>query len=218
MDPESVETDSDLACELIRLANEHGHTTYSHPVAVEYDVGNIRDTDIRKWRELLIGKHPHLLFPPPVQPAIYAECGEPEYGSNDWVDHNLLAAVVGDAVDFLITEDRNVLRKGGRLGLGERVIDIESAIASIRALAPRPSSPLLLPSQIQAQALDERSPFFDSLRTDYPGFDGWLAKCKREHRDSWVIKDGDQLAAATIVKDETPADFGIRGRTLKSHI
>ena len=215
MAPESVETDSDLACELIRLSNEHGHTTYSHPVAVEYDVGNIRDKDIRKWRELLIGKHPYLLFPPPIQPEICAECGEPKYGSNDWVDHNLLAAVVGDAVDFLVTEDRNVLRKGGRLGLGERVIDIESAIASIRALAPRPSSPLLLPRQIQAQALDERSPFFDSLRVDYPGFDRWLAKCKREHRNSWVIKDGDQLAAATIVKDEIPADFGIQGRTLK---
>ena len=215
MDPSSVELGLGLASELIRLANEHGHTTYSHPIAVEYDVGSIRDRDSRRWRELLIDKHPLLQFAPPIQSEISAECGEPEHGSNDWVDQNLLAAVVGEAVDFLVTEDRNVLRNGGRLGLGERVIDIEDAIATIRVLAPQPSSPLLLARQIQAQGLDEMSPFFDSLREDYPGFDAWLSKCKREHRDSWVIEDGDQLAAATIVKDETPADFGIQGRTLK---
>ena len=211
----SVETDSDLAVELIRQANEHGHSTYSHPVAVQYDVGNIEDREVRTWRELLIAKHPHLQFPPPIQPAISSECGEPKHGSNDWVDHHLLAAVVGNAVDFLVTEDRGVLKKGRRLGLGERVVDIEDAIAVIKVLAPRPSSPLLLARQVQAQVLDERSPFFDSLREDYSGFDDWLAKSKREHRDAWVIEAGGELAAATIVKHETPADFNIEGQTLK---
>ena len=211
----SVEPLADLASELIRLANEHGHTTYSHPIAIQYDIGNIQDEDAREWRRHLIGSHPNLQFTPSIQTEISLECGDPDHGSNDWVDHNLLAAVVGDAVNFLVTEDRRILSKGTRLGLGERVIDIEDAITVIRALAPQPSSPLLLARQVEAQALDEHDPIFDSLREDYPEFNNWLSKCKQEHRTSWVIRSGDNLAAATIVKHETPAEYGIEGQTLK---
>lgn len=211
----SVEPLTKLATELISLANEHGHTTYSHSDAIELDTRNVRDARDRQWRRMLLEKHPKLPAHPSIPSVISETLGSPQLGSHDWVDHALLAAVVGDAVHILVTEDRGILQKAKRLDLTDRVVDIEDAIGIIKALAPRMTSPLLMASQTQAQVLDEKVPFFDSLRQDYPGFDTWLSKCKREHRTCWIIKDGSELAAATIVKDETPAEYGIAGRTLK---
>ena len=211
----SVETLTKLATELIRLANEHGHTTYSHEVAVELDTHNIRDVQDRQWRRMLLEKHPTVSAHPPIPSSISEVLGSSPYGSHDWVDHILLAAVEGNAVHMLVTEDRGILQKAKRLDLTDRVVDTEDAISIIKALAPRATSPMLMARQVQVHTLDETDPIFASLRQDYPGFDTWLAKCKQEHRTCWIIEDGSALAAATIVKDETPAEYRIPGRTLK---
>ena len=211
----AVEPLTGLASELIRLANESGHTTYSHKAAIEYDTDSIVDLQDRDWRRMLLEKHPTLPSHPAIHTRILKELGTPSHGSNDWVDHVLIAAAMGNAVNILVTEDQGILRKARRLGLADRVVDIDEAIGIIRALAPKATSPMLIARQVEAHTLSEMDPIFDSLRQDYPGFDEWLAKCKQEHRTCWVIKDGETLAAVTIVKDETPAEYQILGRTLK---
>lgn len=214
-DPGSVEPLTRLATELIRLANENGHTTYSHPIAVQYDLGNIEDAQARQWRTLLIQKHPTLSPAPSLQTELISKLGRRAEGSNDWVDHNLLAAVFGNAVSALVTEDSPLIQKSKRLGLGERVLHIADAVATIRGLLPRGSNPRLMARQTRSHALNETDPIFDSLRDDYPGFNEWLAKCQQEHRTCWIVEGTSGLAAATIVKEETPAEYGIPGRTLK---
>ena len=211
----AVESLTGLASELIRLANEYGHTTYSHEEALKYDTDRIIDQQDRDWRRMLLEKHPTLPAHPAIHARVSEELGTPPLGSNDWVDHILIAAVVGNAVNILVTEDRGILRKARRLELADRVVDIDEAIGIIRALAPKSTSPMLMASQVQAHTLSEDDPIFDSLRQDYLGFDEWLIRCKQEHRTCWVIRDGESLAAATIVKDEAPADYQIPGRTLK---
>ncbi len=213
-DRRAVEASSNLASELIRLANEYGHTTYIHPYTIEYDL-RIDDQQNREWRIRLSDKHPHLSSPPSIQPGISNRLGTPEQGSNDWVDHNMIAAVVGNAVDGLVTEDKKVLSKSKSLELGERVMNIEDAIAMLRGLMPKHSNPRLLAGEVEAHLINGEELIFESLRNDYPGFDDWLAKCKREHRTAWIIKDDQALAALTIVKDENPAEYNILGKTLK---
>lgn len=66
-----------------------------------------------------------------------------------------------------------------------------------------------------AHNLNTQDPIFHSIRDDYCGFDQWLAKCHEEHRDCWTVENNGDLAALTIVKDETPAEFGPGGKTLK---
>ena len=168
-----------LATELIRLANENGHTTYSHPIAVQYDLGNIEDAQARQWRTLLIQKHPTLSPAPSLQTELISKLGRRAEGSNDWVDHNLLAAVFGNAVSALVTEDSPLIQKSKRLGLGERVLHIADAVATIRGLLPRGSNPRLMARQTRSHALNETDPIFDSLRDDYPGFNEWLANASK---------------------------------------
>lgn len=209
------EPTAEAARTLLRLANEHGHTTYHHPLAMQYDFANVPDPSSREWRRTITSNHPALPEPPRIQLEIASRCGNPKQGSNDWVDHHLLAAVVGDAVNLLVTEDSDIHKKARRLGLGERVTHIEDAVAYLRAIAPQPGDSALLPLETVAHTLDASDSIFGTLRADYPGFDNWLQKCKTEHRICWTVERDGRLAALTIVKWEDPPEYGPGGRTLK---
>ena len=209
------ESTSGVARALLRFANEHSHTTYYHPVVLDYDFANVRDSAEREWRRTITANHPSLPNPPGIHVLVATHCGNPPRGSNDWVDHHLLSAVVGNAVNLLVTEDGNLHKKAQRLQLGERVAYIEDALAHLRAFEPLPSHGGLLPRQTAAYMLDPSDPIFESLREDYPGFDSWLQKCQTEHRTCWTVESGGSLAALTIVKWEDPPEFGSGGKTLK---
>ena len=204
------EYSSVAARELLRLANEAGHTTCCHPASSEWDFANIGEETARVWRRITTSALPVLTDPPYARPDLLAQFGEPDHGTGAWVDAQLLAAVVGDATDMLVTEDRQILSVAARLDLGERVAAIEDASAAIRAWLPQPGDPALLPQQTLAHTIDESDPLFDSLRDDYPGFDKWFQKCKREHRQCWTLPANGALSAFTMVKHETPteADLG----------
>ena len=199
----------------LRLANENGHTTYYHPLAMQYDFANMLDPSSREWRRTITSNHPVLPAPPQIQVEIAESCGNPQPGSNDWVDNNLLAAVVGHAVNSLVTEDGYILKKAQRLGLGERVARVEDAVAYLRAIAPQTTDSALLPIETVAHSLDAGDPIFISLRADYPGFDKWLEKCKTEHRKCWTVERNGHLAALTLVNWEDPPEYGPGGKTLK---
>jgi hypothetical protein len=72
-----------------------------------------------------------------------------------------------------------------------------------------------LVSALIAHQLDEADPIFASFRADYAGFDNWLAKCKREHRQAWVIRADARYAGVCIVNHETPSAYTSHGKTLK---
>lgn len=205
---EADEYSPEAARRLLRLANEHGHTTFRHPASLAWDFDNVRDRKVREWRKNTASVIPELQDPPAIQPEIVHCAGRPARGTSDWVDQHMLAAVVGDAVDILVTEDRGILRTASCLELGERVVPIDDALAAISARAPRPPDVALLPRYASAYELNETDPIFESLREDYPGFDDWLRKCKREHRRCWTLRRNGSLAALAIVKDnEDPAEL-----------
>lgn len=203
------EYSSAAARELLRLANEAGHTTCYHPAVSEWDFANIGEETARAWRRITTSALPVLANPPYARPDLLTEFGEPERGTNAWVDAQLLAAVVGDAVDMLVTEDRQILRVAARRDLGERTVAIEDALAAVRAWLRQPGDPALLPQSAEAHTIDESDPLFDSLRDDYPGFDDWFRKCKREHRQCWTLRANGALSAFTMVKHETPTEANL---------
>ena len=51
---------------------------------------------------------------------------------------------------------------------------------------------------------------FSSLRADYPGFDQWFDKCRKQHRDCWVLEIENEIAGLVIRKDENYAEAGTR--------
>lgn len=186
-----------------------------HPAALA-DIKRDTDTSRRALRELLFNKYPLLPNPPPITPQMEAVLGATTPDEQDWVDHQLIVALYSDAVDYLITEDRGLRRKATRLELQHRVATIPEAISILRDLFDTTPRPPPAVEALKAHALDTSDPIFDSFRQDYQDFDAWLRKCKREHRQTWVIKaGGSSLAGLAIVKREEPGEFGLPGKVLK---
>ncbi len=196
------------AVELARLVAMARGQLYVHPAQRE-DIERDRNEERLRLRRMLFGKYPCLPMPPAISPELEAKVGHAEPGSNDWVDHQLLAGLHADAVDFLVTDDLRLRKKAGRLGLGRRVASVAEAVSIVSDLFDTVPAPPPAVQSVKAYCLNQTDPIFDGLRKDYPGFDSWLAKCKREHRQAWMISvtGTTGLAAVSIVKSEGSVSF-----------
>jgi hypothetical protein len=206
---------ADDAARLHSLAVRHGHQVFIHP-AVHRDIQRDRLQWRNKLRRQQLRKYPELAHPPAASDEFIRLIGDPPAGSNDWVDNQLLVALHVNAVDYLVTEDQGLHRKARRLGIGDRVARVQEAIGLISDLAdiapPAPPEVVSVP----AYALDRADPIFNSFRADYPGFDDWLQRCQKEHRQSWMIKASNgSLAAVVIVNPEQSPPAPASGRVLK---
>lgn len=213
--PDDVEQGTPVVADLLRLINEGSHQPYVHPASIEELRGD-RDLRRREMREILVRKYPQLPSPPPVTAALAAELPRPAPGSHDETDHVVLAAVRADAVDYLVTDDQKLIQKARRVGLGSRVLTPTDAVTTLRGLFRTVPLPPPAVYQVVAHQLVEEDPIFASLSEDYPGFNLWLRKCKREHRLAWTIpRDTGHLAGVCIVKEERDREHGLPGRLLK---
>lgn len=130
-----------------------------------------------------------------------------DLSSNDFVDIQILYALYKDAVDFLITEDRDIHNKARRLNIEDRVLLISDAIRVIDQYLPKPSfTPPLALRDDYVYNLNTADPIFESLREDYVEFDEWLAKIKREGRHCFVhFREDGSIGALLIYKIEDEA-------------
>ena len=129
-----------------------------------------------------------------------------------------MASVKGDAVDFLITEDKGIHRKARRSGLDSRVFFLQEAINLLLDLFDKSPPPPPSVRKVYVYELNENDPIFSSLRSDYhPEFDDWFKYCKRTHREAYVIPNEGLafLSGICIIKNEEGLPTGDRGRTLK---
>jgi GNAT superfamily N-acetyltransferase len=166
-------------------------------------------------RKQLLGRYASLQNPPSAENLDARIVGIPSEGSNDWVDNQLIAALVGDLVDYLVTDDMRIHSKARRLDLSSRVLFLNDAVALLRDLFDE--IPSLPPAVVDMYVyeLDNNDPIFNSLRGDYKDFDSWLIKCKREQRRALVIRDSNHIAGLSILKREDKLPDGTTGRTLK---
>ena len=213
--PDQVEPGTSIAVDLLRLIGEGGHQPFLHPASPK-ELGGDQNKQRRTLRRVLIRKYPELPSPPPVPSSLADLLGQPANSSNDHVDNLLLAAVHANAVDYLVTNDLGIIRKAYRASLSSRVLTPEAAVATLRGLFRRVPAPPPAVQQVFAYELEDADEIFDSFRDDYPGFDDWLAKCKRGHRRAWVIRNHPtRLAGVCIIKDEAAGEHGLQGNLLK---
>ncbi len=214
---DDFEQNTPLAIELAKLASKTKQQLYLHPIQKE-DIKDDKDDKRREIRDIIFDKYLSLTDPPVVSPLLEKELGIAPLDSNDWVDHNLIAALYNDAVDYLITEDQKIIKKIDLLGLKHRVVGIAEALTIIKDLLDVCSTPPPAVQTIQAYNLNEKDSIWNSLRKDYPDFDKWLKeKCKREHRPTWIIPmtESKGYGAVCIIKSEDHVDFNINGKILK---
>lgn len=170
-----IEPTTPVIAQMLNIITHGQHQVYIHP-ALRIDLQNDSNHNRREMRTLLLKKYMELPNPPGLSEHLVATLGMPALNSHDEVDYALLAAVEGDAVDILVTQDIKIHKKAIRLGIEERVATPEDAITIVRGLFPEtPLAPPAVEHKL-AHELDEQDPIFSSFRQDYPGFDKWLGK------------------------------------------
>ena len=161
--------------QVVQRAAQLGFHLLVHPATIR-ELATDRDPARRLTRQVLLDKYQELTHPPGIE-RVEGVLGVVEPQSNDRADHLLLAALVADAVHYLVTNDDGIHRKARRLGVSpDRVLTIADALALLGTLASSPQRP---PPQVTARVLHSlRSddPIFESLRSDYPDFDQWLMR------------------------------------------
>ncbi|WP_164831453.1 GNAT family N-acetyltransferase [Sinorhizobium meliloti] len=195
--------------DLLRRCQEHGIHVFVHEASIE-DINRHGNETRRKATLSKLNKFRQLkgVSSPTLDElkARYGDIPKP----NDVVDAKLLHAVSISAADFLITEDDRLHRRAKRASLAERVMTVADALAWLKQSFEPDTVFLPAVKEVKAHAIDFQDPIFEALRSDYgPYFDKWTGKCINEHRDCWIVKDGDALAAVVIRKDERRAEAAI---------
>lgn len=219
LEPTSMQeaaTGSDDVAILLQTAQTVKAGIFIHPEIIQ-DIQRDADLERRGLHMRAIEKYRQLPAPPHVTtlPSACVPASVP--GTNDWVDNCLIAAVYGDACDFLVTEDQKMHSKARKLGISSRVLFLQDALDLLSTLANSP--PITKPNVefCYFHEIDCKQPFFDSLRADYPEFDGWFAKSARNHRQAFVIRERLTRAVVAIaaIKEEDSLPDGTCGKILK---
>src|SRR5688572_17924793 len=92
-----LEAGTEPATRFLRQIQETGCKVFVHPttaIDIDRDKNGIR----KALRRTLLGKYPPLPDPPALTPRLENVLGPVTADGNDWVDHQLLAAVAAEAV------------------------------------------------------------------------------------------------------------------------
>lgn len=211
-----LEAGAESAMQFLRLANTHHHDVRTHEGSLT-DFARIVDLEKRQARLTLFQRYKALGSPPSISAEQEALLGKPAAGSNDEVDQLLLAAVAGDAAEYLVTQDDGLHRRARRMGVGDRVLTLSDAIAMLRALHADLPSPPPAVRRIMTHELNLDDPIFDGLKDDYGRdvFVDWFKRAARGQRDALVIDGDDEHAAIAILKREPTGEHGLAGPQLK---
>jgi len=178
-----------------------------HPLSVK-EIERDRDEKRKTIQLSKIKTYAVLEDPPdPTGDVEYVNIvGEPR-DEGEFVDHCLLYCVQRNAVDLLISEDKEIRRKSQRLGISQRVLGIGESLQYLegRFRQPRVTSPPAV-TEVPVYTLDLKDPIFDSLKGQYPDFEVWWTRISREGRTAWIYRGKNGcLGAVLIYKKENEA-------------
>lgn len=194
---EDIEPGSETSAALFRTAQQVGATVYLHPIQRQ-DIEADKSADRRRLRLALFEKYPLLPNPPVPCATLLATLGNPQPGSNSWIDAHLIAALDRNLVNLLVTEDEGIHKRCRRLHLDSRCHSIQQTLDTLQDELPALPTPPPAIRSVFAHELDETDHIFDSFRADYPEFEQWLGKCREQHRQCWVVQLGEQKNYAGV--------------------
>ncbi len=214
-----VALESSLA-NFVRLAGTGGHQLLYHP-ASKLDIERDKDEDRRHRTLIRLQQYEELTN------VSSSHLNTTETSDNDRCDNNILHALECSAVHALITEDKGIHNKARKLGLINRVYNIQTAEDWLRRLHETTEVHLPNISNVPLYSLTEQlsAPFFDSLKLSYDSeersFETWFREKAQDGRNAWVSNNNTNQVEAiciyAIQNNETinKQQKKLRGKSLK---
>ena len=188
--------------DLLKILNELTAELLIHPLSLE-EIKKDRNVERREIVLSKIRTYPELHLPPdPEKDPSFFTVNGPIRENHDQIDDTLLYAIYKDAVDFLITEDREIINKAVKLGIDNRVFSINDAYLYFKGHKLKDETyhpPAIRDDYVYNLNLDD--PIFDSLKAEYgkEQFKRWFIKISREGRKSWVYYREDGTIGALLI-------------------
>lgn len=190
---------------LSRLLAENKVDLLVHPMAA-LDINRDKNEKRRNIIQSKLGNYLKLESPPILEDdSEFRKIIHKKESENEIIDDNLLFCIYRDAVDFLITHDGGIKGKALRLGLQDRVFNIEEAITFFENQKEGEATHVT-PFEIRLLPLHNipiKDSFFDELKTDYPEFSDWYAKKSKSGKKAWVfLNESKEVKAFLMLKEE----------------
>jgi predicted nucleic acid-binding protein len=192
--------------ELSRLLKTLKAELLIHPKSVD-EIKNDSNKERQKINLSKIHTYPILESPPDPSLDIYflnnvGTSSKP----HDKIDNFLLYSVYRNAVNYLISEDRELQKKAARFDLNNRVFSIQEANDFFQRFLPKQKITYPPPlNEDFVYNLDITDPFFDTLKREYPKFENWLKRISAQGRKCYVHYQKKHISALLIPKVETEA-------------
>jgi hypothetical protein len=191
-----------------KLAAKYNADVFVHEAARD-DITRDKDT---KRRDISLSKLSKFQTLPKVKHLTEQDL-EGKFGHirkpNDLVDATILHTVFLGAVDFLVTEDKGLHNRAGKISadLARRVLFISDATQLLSTTYEPRQVPIRYVEETLAHTISLTDSFFDSLRDGYSTFNTWWKeKCVEERRECWVVYDDKELAGLVVRKEENADD------------
>ena len=198
---EDYKTTNPSFSELLSLLLENSIVIFVHPNTID----ELQKDQVKFRKESILSKvksYPVLDNPPFPDQNFLDNLNI--RNSHDKIDGTLLYAVHMDVVDFLITEDKLLISRAEKIDLGERVMNVSSALSFFKGFLKKgqPLTPPYISSGKASTIVNHLSDsFFNSFKEDYPEFERWF-KRKARDRDVYYILDQTETSAIMILKNE----------------
>lgn len=172
---------------LFRWLDKLKYDKLIHPLTKK-EIAEYKYSDPAEAMTLKLDAYQELKTQAPMAQQVAESFATIDKDENDRIDTILLNEVYQGRVDLLITEDKRLRQKAGKLGLGHKVLSINAFLTI--ATSENPSLieyKALAVQKVPIGSIDVNNEFFDSLRHTYKDFDIWFnRKCDEE---AYVCRD-----------------------------
>ncbi|MBA2862886.1 hypothetical protein [Methanococcus maripaludis] len=123
--------------------------------------------------------------------------------SKDEIDNNILYSVYNGAVNYLLTDDKDIHKKSVQLNIKDRVLSLNEAVEFFKefySIKKRNVPPQI--KLLPIYKLDVNDPIFDSSRNDYPEFNEWYSKNAIEGMKCWCYQNEGRIGAILIFSND----------------
>lgn len=131
--------------------------------------------------------------------------------SHDAIDNELLFSIYRNCAQYLITNDKDLIKKSQKIGLSNRVLSIDQALEKFQEKVSEDIRKPVFINYKYLHELDINDAFFDSLKLDYAGFEEWFKKKQSKEAQAYVTEFDGKLTSFLMLKveneDEDYKDF-----------
>ncbi len=191
---------------LFKWLDKLHYTKCVHPLTIK-ELEKHLDSNVVNSMQIKLANYHLLQTPAALHLNVKNVVENIDTNENDINDSLLLNELYCDRVDYFVTEDKKIHTKALKLGISEKVYRINNFLEKLTNENPDfVDYKVLAVKRDYFGNINLHSPFFDSFRNDYLGFDKWYNGKAGNNDKAYVCYESNELKAFLFLKVEDESE------------